>query len=59
MQEKMIIKVNEAGMNALHQLIDITLKFGGIQNLQGVQNILASIELLKEPVKNKPKPLKK
>lgn len=40
-----MIKVDEQGNDALKQLCDIALKFGGITNLQGVVSILQSIKL--------------
>jgi hypothetical protein len=40
----MLIQVDEDGKKALTQLVDIALKQGGISNLNGVVEILKSIQ---------------
>jgi hypothetical protein len=40
----MIIQVDEKGKEAITQLVDIALKQGGIANLNGVVEILKSIQ---------------
>jgi hypothetical protein len=47
----MIIKVDEQGKQAVNQLLDIALKHGGMNNLQGVVEILKSLQV------EKPEPL--
>lgn len=44
----MKIKVDKKGQEAIQQLCDIALKSGGIQNLNGINTILVSMELLPE-----------
>lgn len=44
----MKIKVDKRGQEAIQQLCDIALKSGGIQNLNGINTILVSMELLSE-----------
>ena len=44
----MIINVDEKGMEAIQQLTDIALKFGGNKNLQGVNKILSSIKFIED-----------
>ena len=46
----MKIIVDEEGKKALHQLVDIALKHGGISNLQGTIEILKSVQDYAEPV---------
>ena len=48
----MIIQVDDEGKNAVTQLCDIALKQGGIQIVQGVVKILATVKQLpfEEPV---------
>lgn len=40
----MVIIVDEEGKKALHQLVDIALKAGGISNLNGTIDILKSVQ---------------
>lgn len=52
----MEIKADKEGLEAIHQMANIALKTGGLQNLQAVQNILSQCELLEEgPILNKDK----
>ncbi len=44
----MKIIADKEGIQAIQQLCDIALKQGGLQNLQGIQVILGSIEEAKE-----------
>jgi len=50
----MKIAVDTEGQNVIHQLCDIALKQGGVQNLAAVTMILNSIQLLhkEEPKKS-------
>lgn len=45
----MKIKVDKQGNEAIHQLCDIALKTSGIQSIQGVTQILHSIEVEPDP----------
>lgn len=45
----MKIVVDEEGKKALHQLVDIALKAGGISNLNGTIDILKSVQEYKAP----------
>lgn len=47
----LIIKTNKNGKDAITQLCDIALKYGGMQNIQGVSQILNSIQDIEEPLK--------
>jgi hypothetical protein len=47
----MVIIVDDEGKKALHQLVDIALKAGGISNLNGTIDILKSVQEYKEPEK--------
>jgi len=44
----MIINTDKEGKELIVQLCDIALKMGGLQNLQGVNNILQTIKLVEE-----------
>jgi len=44
----MIIKADKEGKDILVQLCDIALKTGGLQNMNAVQGILNSIQLIEE-----------
>jgi hypothetical protein len=44
----MIIKADQQGVQVLHQLADVVLKSGGIQNLQAINEFLSKIELIPE-----------
>ncbi len=48
----MIIKCDAEGKKVIEQMIDISLKAGGIQNLNGSVGILNQIEII-EPVEEK------
>lgn len=47
----MVINTDEDGKQALIQLCDIALKSGGLQNLQGITQILNAIKIEKEEKK--------
>ena len=51
--KEIVIKANEEGMKAIEQMVDITLKTGGIQNLTAVNQILSKCELLEEEKEEK------
>ncbi len=55
----MIIKCDEEGRKVIEQMLDISLKSGGIKNLQGVVGVLNQIEMLPEEKDEKEKPEKK
>jgi hypothetical protein len=44
----MIIQVDKEGLDSVQKLVDIALKSGGLQNLQGVSIILNSVKMLEE-----------
>jgi hypothetical protein len=44
----MIIKADKEAIQAIQQLCDIALKAGGIQNLQGIQAVLAGVSEIEE-----------
>ncbi len=49
----MVIKCDEEGRQIIEQMLDISLKSGGIQNLQGVTGVLQCLEMLPvEPIEN-------
>lgn len=48
----MVIKVDKEGREAIQKLVDVTLKTGGLQVLQGVNAILASVSMIQEGLKN-------
>lgn len=50
----MIIQVDEQGKVALNQLVDIALKQGGLNNLNGVVEILKSITGIPQVVEKEP-----
>jgi len=43
-----IIKVDDQGREAIKQLCDVALKFGGLTNLEAVSFILHSVQLEKQ-----------
>lgn len=45
----MIIKVDKKGEDVIQQLCDLALKQGGIQNLNSVNTILNTMEVIPEP----------
>lgn len=45
----MIFQVDKEGEHAIQQLCDIALKAGGIQNLERINQVLESVELISEP----------
>jgi hypothetical protein len=49
----MIIKADQNGIQVLHQLADVVLKSGGIQNLQAINEFLSKIELIPDAEKEK------
>lgn len=50
----MLLMVDDEGRKALNQLVDIALKQGGLNNLQGVIEILKAAQDIKpEPVETK------
>lgn len=46
----LIIKTNKDGNEAITQLCDIALKYGGMKNMEGVSQILNSIQILEKPL---------
>lgn len=44
----MIIRVDEEGLNIIHQLCDLALKQAGLSNLNSVNVVLASTMLISE-----------
>ena len=44
----MIIKADKDGMEVIKQLCDIALKTGGLQNLVGIQAVLAGLSEIEE-----------
>lgn len=46
----MIIIVDKEGRNLIQQMCDLSLKTGGIQNLQGVLSVLNTMKDYGEPV---------
>ena len=51
----MKIMADDEGKKVLHQLCDLALKMGGLNNMQAVNTILNSIELIKEDKKSESK----
>ena len=52
----MKIITDEDGLNAIKGLVDLALKTGGIQNLDNINKVLDSCEIIKEkPQENKNK----
>jgi len=47
----MIIKADKDGLKAIEQLYDIALKTGGLQNMAGIQAILAGLSEIEDPFK--------
>lgn len=45
----MILKVDKEGKSAIEQFCDLALKSGGIRNLNQVNLVLQSTEMLPEP----------
>lgn len=48
----MIIKVDNEGKEIIKQLCDATLRIGGIQNLDFVKSVLATIQIIEEEKQN-------
>lgn len=44
----MKIKVDAEGKQAIESLCDLALRQGGLQNMQGVQQVLGSVEIIQE-----------
>lgn len=49
----MEIRTDQEAKVAIEQLCDIALKQGGLQNMNGVGKVLASIKLIKEQIPQK------
>ena len=52
----MLIKVDDQGREAIKQLCDVALKFGGLTNLEAVSFILHSVQVEKQE-ENNPEPV--
>ena len=48
----MIIKADKEGMDKIRNMCDICLRVGGMRNLDEINQILKSIEKIKEKEKN-------